>query len=51
MKNLSPDKLILGHLSISSTRNKLDSLKNTIGRNLDILSISEIELDVSFPSA
>ena len=33
MKNLSPDKLILGHLNIDSSRNKFDSLKDTLGRN------------------
>ena len=36
MKIRPADKLILGHLNISSLRNKFDSLKNTMGRNIDI---------------
>ena len=46
MKNHSLDKLILGHLNISSLRNKFNSLKSTIGRN-----ISETKQDDAFPSA
>ena len=51
MKNRSPDKLIFGHLNINSLRNKFDSLKNTIGRNIDIVLIFNTKLDYSFPSA
>ena len=36
IKNRSTDKLILGHLNISSLRNKFGSLKNTVGRKIDI---------------
>ena len=41
IKNRSPDKWILGHLNIYSSKNKFDSLKNTTCRNMDILLISE----------
>ena len=51
MKNRSPDKLILGHLNISLLKNKFDFLKNTIGRKVDIVLISETKLNDSFPSA
>ena len=47
----SPEKFLLGHLNIDSLRNKLYSLKNTTGRNIDILLISETNLDDSFASA
>ena len=47
----SPDKLILGQLNIDSIRNKFASLKNTVGRKIDILLISETKLDGSFPLA
>ena len=51
IKNRSPDKWILGHLNNYSSKNKFDSLKNTLCKNMDILLISETKLDDSFPSA
>ena len=51
MKNCSPDKSILSGLNINSIRNKSDSVKNTISRNIDILLISETKVDNSFPLA
>ena len=51
MKNGSPDKFILGHLNINLLRNKFDFLKNAIGRNVDIVLISETKLYDSFPLA
>ena len=51
MKNLSPEKIIIGHLNINSIRYKIDQLSFTIGNNIDILLISETKLDNSFPSA
>ena len=51
MKNRSPGKLILGHVNINSLRNKFDSLKNTVGRNIIITLNSEIKLDYLFSLA
>ena len=51
MKKRLPDKIIFSHLNINSLRNKFDSVKNTIGRNIGILWISEAKVDDSFPSA
>ena len=50
MKSCSPDKLILGHLSINSLKNRFDSLKHTIRRNVNIALISKTKLDYSFTS-
>ena len=51
MKSCSPEKIILGHLSISSLKNRFDSLKHTIRRNVDIALISKTKLDSAFTSA
>ena len=51
MKSQSSDKLILGHLNISSIRNKFEALKFIIDNNIDIFLISETKLEDSFPSA
>ena len=51
MKAQSSDKLILGHLNISSIRDKFEALKFTIGNNIDIFLIPETNLDNSFPTA
>ena len=50
VKAKSSDKLILGHLNISSIRNKFEALKFIIDHNIDIFLISETKLDDSFPS-
>ena len=49
-KAQSSDKLILGHLNISSIRNKFEPLKFIIDNNIDIFSISETKLNYSFPT-
>ena len=51
MKTRSPDKLILGHVSINLIRNKFDSLVYMLDKNIDTFLISEMKLDDSFPSA
>ena len=48
MKRNSPDKLILGHVSINSIRNKFDTFTYIIGNNIDIILISETKIDDSF---
>ena len=51
MKENSPNKIIVGHLNINSLRNKFEDLQSIINKNLDIILLSEIKLDDSFPSA
>ena len=51
MKSECPDKLIMGHLSINSIRNKFDALSIIVKNNIDILMISETKLDDSFTTA
>ena len=51
MKVQSLDKLVLGHLNITSIRNKFETLKIIIDHSIDILLISEIKLDDSFLKA
>ena len=51
MEIRSPDKLILGRVSINSIRNKSDSLVYMLDKNVDIFLISVTKLDDSFPSA
>ena len=46
-KNLN--KIILGDLNINSIRNKFDFLADQKQGNIDILMISEIKRDESFP--
>ena len=50
MKSQSPDKLILGHLDITSIRNKFDGLEFVIDNIIDIFLISETILDDSVPT-
>ena len=47
IKNLN--KIIVDHLNINSIRNKFDFLAHQVKGNIDILMISETELDESFP--
>ena len=47
----SPEKLISGHLSLNLRKNKFGSLKNTSAKAIDILLISETNLNNSFSSA
>ena len=44
-----PQQIIIGHLNINSIRNKFDSIKTMLTRNIDILMITETKLDDSFP--
>ena len=46
-KNVS--KLIIAHLNVNSSRNKLEFLKEQIQDIIDILMISETKIDTSFP--
>ena len=41
----------MGHLNITSLAGKLDQLKLLIGKNIDILVITETKTDSSFPKA
>ena len=43
------NKIIVGQLNINSIRNKFDFLAQQVKGNTDILMISEIKLDESFP--
>ena len=48
LKNLN--RLTSAHLNINSLGNKFDSLSDIIENNINILMISERELDSSFPN-
>ena len=43
-------RIILGHLNINSIRNKFDLLVDQIKGNADVMIISKIKLDESFPN-
>ena len=43
--------LIMAHLNINSIRNKFGDLKFLISNNVDILVISETNIDESFPTS
>ena len=45
------NRLIIGQLNINSLRNKFETLKYLIKGNLDILIITESELDNSFSTS
>ena len=49
LKILNVNKIVIGHLNINSIRNKFESLKYIIDKNVDILLISETKLDDTFP--
>ena len=46
---LHPHKIKIAHININSIRNKLDLLSDQVKGNGDILMISEIKIDESFP--
>ena len=46
----NPNRLTIAQLNINSLRNKLYSLVGMLHNNLDILLISEIKIDSSFPT-
>ena len=43
------NRIVLAHLNVNSIRNKFEALKEIVGKNIDILMISETTLDDSFP--
>ena len=45
-----PDNTILGRLNINSIRNKFDMLSLSVAQYVNILMLSETELDSTFPS-
>ena len=47
-KNIN--RVIIVHLNINSSRNKIDMLTNNITENIDILMLSETKIDHSFPT-
>ena len=52
MKALRSDnlnKLIFAHININSVRNKLEFLSTQVKGNIDVLMVSEIKIDNSFP--
>ena len=48
MRNMN--RIIIGLLTSNSLRNKFESLQEQINKNVDILLISEIKLDNTFPN-
>ena len=40
-----PNKIIVEHFNINSSRKKFEALQFTINRNLDIILLSETKLD------
>ena len=51
LKLKSINRLVLVHLNINSLSAKFDQLKLLIGKNIDILVLTETKIDNSFPSA
>ena len=49
MKHKNPDIILVAHLNINSIRNKLESLAEITGKNIDLFFISETKIDASFP--
>ena len=45
------NRLIIAQLNINSIKQKLDTLKEIIQDNIDVLVITETKLDETFPSA
>ena len=45
------NKIIMAHINLNSLRNKFDVLTNSVSEYIDILMISEIKLDDTFPHA
>ena len=45
----NPNRLIFAHINMNSLRNKFEMLQELIGNNIDVLLISEMKLDASFP--
>ena len=49
LRKNNPKGLIIAHLNINSIRNKFDSLKFLVAKNVDILVVSETKLESTFP--
>ena len=49
IKNIN--RSVIGHLNINSLPGKLDQLKSIIGKNIDILVITETKIDPSFQNS
>ena len=49
LKLANPNKIVVGHLSINSIRNKFEDLQDMIGESIGVLLISESKLDHLFP--
>ena len=49
IRKKNPNLIIIAHLIINSIRNKFEMLKEVIGNKIDILLISETNLDDTFP--
>ena len=50
MRLSTKNKLLIAHLNINSIRNRLESLKCLVSRNVDILSIVDTKIDDTFPT-
>ena len=50
LKLSNANKLITDHINMNPIRHKFDELKYIIRENIDIFVISEIKLDIIFPS-
>ena len=51
LRNQNLFRIIIGHISINSIRNKFEPLVSFINNNLDILMISETKIDNTFPDS
>ena len=47
----SPKNVVISYININSVRNKLGDLASLLDGLVDVLSIAETKLDVSFPSS
>ena len=47
----NPKNIIFFYININSIRNKFDNLCDLISKNVDILSVAETKLDLSFPNS
>ena len=48
LRNENPFRVIIGHITINSIRNKFEPLVKYVGNNLDILMVSETKIDDTF---
>ena len=51
IRTKNPNRIVLAHLSISSSRNKFDILTDHISGYADVMVISETKLEDSFPES